>query len=79
MSRSDLDPFDALDALELAELPASADRPAWLHACFAPPEALIDTDTGGDGDDPGWHPIAFWWPTRGGVQLVLMPCRSLVQ
>jgi CRP/FNR family transcriptional regulator len=43
MSRSDLDP---LGALEIAELPASPDRVAWLHACFAPAESLIDTETG---------------------------------
>lgn len=79
MSRSDLDPLDALDALEIAQPLAPGDRIAWLHACFAPAESLIGADTGEDADDPGWRPIAFWWPTSGGVQLVLMPCRSPVQ
>jgi hypothetical protein len=75
MTRSDLEPLDTQEI----EPAASPDRVAWLRACFAPAESLIDPDAGDDADDPGWHPIAFWWPTSGGVQLVLMPCRSLVQ
>ncbi len=75
MSRSPFEPLEAIVAVEQAP----ADRAAWLHACFAPAETLLDTEREDDTDEPGWHPIAFWWPTRAGVQLVLMPCRSLVQ
>ena len=70
------DLFDDFDAAEPP--PSSAERAAWLRACFAPAEWLFATDAGED-DDPGWHPIEFWWPTGHGVQLVLMPCRSPVQ
>ncbi|HYM83555.1 MAG TPA: hypothetical protein VEY67_05350 [Candidatus Dormibacteraeota bacterium] len=76
MSRPSLDP---LDLALVFEAPIGPDRASWLHACFAPAESTLDTDTSDDPDDPGWHPIAFWWPTRTGVQLVLMPCRSVVQ
>ncbi len=76
MTRPVLDPLDALVA---SETPPPDGRAAWLRACFAPVETLLDADTCEDGDEPGWHPIAFWWPTTVGVQLVLMPCRSLVQ
>jgi hypothetical protein len=59
--------------------PRRPERAAWLHARFAPPESLLDADTTEEGDEPGWHPIAFWWPVSDGVQLVVMPCRSIVQ
>lgn len=84
MTRPTLDP--PLDLPTIARMPDRWERAAQLHAAFAPArscfEPPVDADedaVDADEDGSGSRPILFWWPTRLGVQLVLMPCRTLLQ
>jgi hypothetical protein len=55
------------------------ERAAWLQACFAPRGSFPEVDVAGDPSDPAWRPIAFWWSTPRGLQLVVMPRRAWIQ
>jgi hypothetical protein len=50
-------------------------RASLLHECFAGDDDPVETRL--PPDDPGaelvWRPIVFIWPTRRGVQPVIMP------